>query len=136
MVVTSRPQITSAWRIEPNLAGRLDFRDTGTKVAGINMNLGGEVKSVLEPVINNQISALQSRLRSDPTIERTAREQWAKMCRSIALPATNGLPPLWLEIRPLRAMASQPRVEPRDVPDPGADGVDALARIRGPLDLR
>jgi len=116
VVVTSRPQITSAWRIEPNLAGRLDFRDTGTKVAGINMNLGGEVKSVLEPVVNNQISALQSRLRSDPTIERTAREQWIKMCRSIPLGGEKtGLPPLWLEMRPIRAAAAQPQIDARNL---------------------
>ena len=25
VLVTSRPQLTSAWRIEPNLTGRLDF---------------------------------------------------------------------------------------------------------------
>jgi hypothetical protein len=116
VVVTSRPQITSAWRIEPNLAGRLDFRDTGTKVAGISMNLGSEIKSVLEPVVNNQIGALQSRLRSDPTIERTAREQWVKMCRSIPLGGEKtGLPPLWLEMRPIRAAAAQPQVDARNV---------------------
>ena len=116
VVVTSRPQITSAWRLEPNLAGRLDFRDTGTKVAGINMNLGSEIKPMLEPAINNQISALQSRLRSDPTIERTAREQWVKMCRSIPLGGEKtGLPPLWLEMRPIRAAAAQPQIDARNV---------------------
>jgi Domain of unknown function (DUF4403) len=116
VVVTSRPQITSAWRIEPNLSSRLDFRDTGTKVAGINMNLGSEIKSVLEPAVNNQIGALQSRLRSDPTIERSAREQWTKMCRSIPLGGEKtGLPPLWLEMRPVRAAAAQPQVDARNL---------------------
>ena len=116
VVVTSRPQITSAWRLEPNLAGRLDFRDTGTNVAGIRVNLGSEIKPLLDPVINNQVSALQSRLRGDPTIERIAREQWAKMCRSIPLGGENtGLPPLWLEMRPIRAAAAQPQIDARNV---------------------
>jgi hypothetical protein len=116
VVVTSRPQITSAWRLEPNLAGHLEFRDSGTKVAGINMNLGSEIKPLLEPAINSQVSALQSRLRSDPTIERTAREQWLKMCRSIPLGGEKtGLPPLWLEMRPIRAAAAQPQIDNRDV---------------------
>jgi len=116
VVVTSRPQITSAWRLEPNLASRLDFRDTGTNVAGIKMNLGSEVKPMLEPAISSQISALQSRLRADPTIERTAREQWTKMCRSIPLGGEQtGLPQLWLEMRPIRAAAAQPQVDARNL---------------------
>jgi len=116
VVVTSRPQITSAWRLEPNLAGRLDFRDAGTNIAGIRMNLGSEIKSLLEPAINNQVSALQTRLRNDPTIERTAREQWIKMCRSIPLGGEKtGLPPLWLEMRPIRAAAAQPQVDAQNL---------------------
>jgi hypothetical protein len=116
VVVTSRPQITSSWRIEPNLAGRLDFGDTGTTIAGIKLNLANEIKPVLDPLVSNQIAALQSRLRNDPMIERTAREQWAKMCRSIPLGGEKtGLPPLWLEMRPVRAAAAQPQVDTRNV---------------------
>jgi hypothetical protein len=127
-VVTSRPQLTSSWRIEPNLAGRLDFGDTGTNIAGIKVNLAGEIKSVLDPMVNNQIGALQSRLRNDPMIERTAREQWAKMCRSIPLGGEKtGLPPLWLEMRPVRAAAAQPQVDARNVTI--TIGVQAETRI-------
>jgi hypothetical protein len=116
VIVTSRPQLTSAWRIEPNLVGRLDFGDTGTNIAGIKVNLAGEIKRVLDPVVSNQIAALQSRLRNDPAIERAAREQWVKMCRSIPLGGgKTGLPPLWLEMRPVRAAAVQPQVDTRNV---------------------
>ena len=128
VLVTSRPQLTSAWRIEPNLAGRLDFGDTGTNVAGIKVNLGNEIKSVLDPVVSNQIAALQSRLRNDPAIERAAREQWVKMCRSIPLGGgKTGLPPLWLEMRPVRAAAAQPQVDARNVTI--TVGVQAETRI-------
>jgi hypothetical protein len=116
VVLTSRPQLTSAWRLEPNLAGHLNFPDTRGKVAGISMNLGSEVRPLLEPAINTQVGALQSRLRSDPIIERTAREQWLKMCRSIPLGGEKtGLPPLWLEMRPIRAAAAQPLIDSRNV---------------------
>ena len=40
--------------------------------------------------------------------------QWAKACRSIPLQgtgATSTMPPLWLELRPTRAIAAQPRVD-------------------------
>lgn len=100
VLVTSRPQLTSAWRIEPNLTGRLDFGDTRTNIARVRVNLGNEIKSVLDPVVSNQLAALQSRMRNDPAIERAAREQWVEMCRSIPLGGCKtGLPPLWLEMR-------------------------------------
>jgi len=128
VIVTSRPQLTSAWRIEPNLAGRLDFGDVGANVAGIKVNLGNEIKSVLDPVVGSQIAMLQSRLRNDPAIERTAREQWVKMCRSIPLGGgKTGLPPLWLEMRPVRAAAAQPQVDARNVTI--TVGVQAETRI-------
>jgi hypothetical protein len=128
VVMTSRPQLTSAWRIEPNLAGRLDFNDAGTNIAGVKVNLGNEIKPVLDPIVSSQITALQARLRNDPTIERSAREQWAKMCRSIPLGGEKtGLPPLWLEMRPVRAAAAQPQVDARNVTI--TIGVQAETRI-------
>jgi uncharacterized protein DUF4403 len=128
VLVTSRPQLTPAWRIEPHLAGRLDFGDIGANVAGVKVNLGNEVKSVLDPVVSNQIDSLQSRLRNDPAIERAAREQWVKMCRSIPLGGgKTGLPPLWLEMRPVRAAAAQPQVDARNVTI--TVGVQAETRI-------
>ena len=50
------------------------------------------------------------RLRTDPTLERAARAQWVKGCRSMPLQgsgATANLPVLWLEFKPVRAIAAQ-----------------------------
>jgi hypothetical protein len=128
VVVTSRPQLTSAWRIEPNLAGRLDFNETGTNIAGIRVNLGSEIKPVLDPIVTNQIAALQTRLRNDPILEQGVREQWGRMCRSLPLGGEKtGLPPLWLEVRPVRASAAQPQVDARNVTI--TIGVQAETRI-------
>ncbi len=47
-------------------------------------------------------------------MEQNARAQWAKACRSIPLQGTGArrsLPPLWLELRPTRAIAAQPHVD-------------------------
>jgi hypothetical protein len=58
------------------------------------------------------VAALQARLQADPFMEVAARRQWAKMCRSVSLGAAGaGLPDLWLEIRPTRAFAGQPRID-------------------------
>lgn len=116
VIVTSRPQLTPLWRIEPNLTGRIDFGDVSTSIAGVKVNLGSEIKPVLDPIVGKQIAELQTRLRNDPTIERSAREQWARMCRSIPLGGGNtGLPPLWLELRPIRAAVAQPQVDAHNV---------------------
>ena len=128
VIVNARPQITASWRIEPNLTGRLDLGDTSTTIAGIKINVASEIKPVLDPIVNNQIAALQSRLRNDPAIERAAREQWAKMCRSIPLGGgKTGLPQLWLEMRPMRAAAAQPLVDSRNMTI--TIGVQAETRI-------
>ena len=46
------------------------------------------------------------RIRNDQALEQNAREQWAKACRSMPLQGagtTASLPPLWLELKPIRA---------------------------------
>jgi hypothetical protein len=51
-------------------------------------------------------------VRNDPFLETIARREWSKMCRSLSLGAASaGMPNLWLEIRPTRAFAAQPRTD-------------------------
>ena len=115
-VVTSRPALTPAWRIEPNLTGSLNFGDTGTTIAGLRINLANEIRPLLDPLVNDQIGRLQGRLRADPTIERTARREWAKACRSLPLGGgATGIPALWLEMKPVKAFAAQPRIDARNL---------------------
>src|SRR5262249_45025326 len=72
-----------------------------------------EVKPFLDRALNEQLNALQARLRSDPVFEQTARREWDKMCRSIPLRvAVAGLPTLWLELRPTHPFAAKPHVDP------------------------
>jgi hypothetical protein len=85
-------------------------------LAGFKINLSSEAKPLIEREVNAQVANLEARLRNDPFIERTARAQWAKMCRSIPLGGDKtGLPRLWLEMRPIRAAAAQPQIDARNV---------------------
>jgi hypothetical protein len=78
--------------------------------------MAGEARPLIEKAVGEQVAALEARLRSDPAIERAARAQWAKMCRSIPLGGgKTGLPQLYLEMRPVRAAAAQPQVDARNV---------------------
>jgi hypothetical protein len=112
VTLLSRPAILPNWRLEPNLTAQVSIGDAGLSIAGIKLGVSNEVKPFLERQVNEQVAALQTRLRGDPFLEQAARREWVKICRSISLgTAGAGMPELWLEIRPTRAFAGQPRID-------------------------
>ena len=101
VTLNARPAIMPNWRLEPNLWGQADVGEANLSVAAVRINLGSEAKPLLDRAVNEQVGALQARLRNDPFLEQAARREWAKMCRSIPLgKAAAGLPDLWLEVAP------------------------------------
>ncbi len=112
VTITSRPRFAAAWHLEPNLAGQVTLGDTSVSVAGARVNVPAQVKPVIDKTVADEIAAAGARIRSDPSLERNARIQWAKACRSIPLQGdAASTPALWLELRPTRAVAVQPRVD-------------------------
>jgi hypothetical protein len=107
-----RPVLLPQWRLEPNLTSEVTIDDASLSILGARLSVPDAVKPLLERTINEQVSWLQTRLRDDPFVELAARQQWAKMCRSVSLGATApGMPDLWLEVRPTRAFAAQPGLD-------------------------
>jgi hypothetical protein len=116
VTVTSRPKITTGWRLEANLVGRTDLAEANLQVAGVKFNGAREIRFLVDRAMSDQMLALAARVREDLFIENAARREWTKICRSIPLEsAAAGVPPLWLETRPTRAFASQPRVDAGNV---------------------
>ena len=114
VVITARPTLAPTWRVEPNLTAQVTLGDTNLSVAGARVNVPAQVKPLIDKTVNDQLAAVQTRIRNDPAFEQNARAQWAKICRSIPLQgagAASSLPPLWLELRPTRAIAAQPRID-------------------------
>ncbi|MGD0849407.1 DUF4403 family protein [Bradyrhizobium sp.] len=114
ITITSRPRLAAAWRIEPNLAGQVTLSDSSLTVAGARVNVPAQVKPLIDKSVADQLAAAGARIHNDAAFERNARLQWAKACRSIPLQGTaasSSLPALWLELRPTRAIAAQPRVD-------------------------
>jgi hypothetical protein len=113
VVITTRPKLAAAWHLEPNMTAQVTLNDSSLSVAGARVNVPAQVKPLIDKAVADQIEAVQARIRSDPALENNARVQWAKACRSIPLQGSPGssLPPLWLELRPIRAIAAQPRVD-------------------------
>ena len=112
ITLAARPVLQPNWRLEPNLSGQANLNDTSLSVAGVRINAARELKPLVDRAVGEQVGVLQSRLRNDPVIEIVARREWAKMCRAIPLGKTApGVPDLWLEVRPVRAVAAQPKID-------------------------
>jgi hypothetical protein len=112
----SRPMIGTNWRLSPNLSAQVNIVDVVLPVAGIKLSMSNEVKPVVDSLVRDQTNALEARLRNDPFIENAARAQWIKLCRAMPLGAAGAnMPNLWLEIRPTRAIAAQPKIDPAAV---------------------
>jgi Domain of unknown function (DUF4403) len=111
IMVTARPTLLPGWRLEPNLVSRATIGDASISIMGTKLNLSQEMKPNLERTINEQVAALQAWVRNSPLLEEAARREWEKMCRSIPLGTAAGLPNLWVEFRPTRALAAQPRID-------------------------
>ena len=113
VTINARPALLPNWRLEPNLSGPGQYRRRQSvdrrRASSISSR---EVKPLLDRAVGEQVGALQARMRNDPFIEQAARREWAKMCRSIPLgKAAAGVPDLWLEVRPVRAVAAQPKID-------------------------
>ncbi len=133
---TSRPKLAAAWHLEPNLVAQVTLGDTSLIAAGARVNVPAQVKPLIEKTVADQVAAAETRIRNDRTFEQSARAQWAKACRSFPLQGTGAgstLPPLWLELRPTRAIAAQPRVDASAVTL--ALGIEAETRIT-PVETR
>jgi hypothetical protein len=114
VIITARPKLAAAWRIEPNLTAQVTLGDTNLSVAGARLNVPAQVKPLIDKAVNDQLTAVQAKISNDPAFENSARLQWAKACRSIPLQGAgtpSSLPALWLELRPTRAIAAQPRID-------------------------
>ena len=110
--ITARPEILREWRIDPKLAAQVTLGESSLTIAGAKVAVPAQVKPLIDKTVSEQMALLQQRLRNDRSLEQNARREWAKLCRSIPLPpAATGMPVLWLEMRPVRAMAAQPRID-------------------------
>lgn len=128
VVLNSRPVLLPTWRIDPKLTGQISIPDGGLSIAGIPIDVSGDVKSAIDHAVSEQVGTLQKQVSADATIEQIARGQWQKLCRSISLAAVAaGNPDLYLQMRPIRALASHPVTDEKTATV--TLGVEAQTRI-------
>jgi hypothetical protein len=125
---TARPAIVPEWRIEPNFAAKVTIADATIRSVGIRLDVSKQAKPLVDRSVDGEIAAWEARVRNDPFLERLARREWPRLCRAVPLGAFGpGMPQSWLEIRPTRALASQPRIDATGITV--AIGVEAQIRI-------
>ncbi|WFU43066.1 DUF4403 family protein [Bradyrhizobium sp. CB82] len=118
VVVTSRPKLAANWHLEPNLGAQVNLGDTNLSIAGAKVNVPAQVKPLIDKTVGDQLNVVAERIRNDPSLRENAKAQWIKACRSMSLQGSGSsaaLPPLWLEMKPIRAIAAQPRVDAQAV---------------------
>jgi len=128
--LTARPQLLPDWRVQPNLVANVTIGQATAEIMGMKFSLSQDMKPMVERTVNEQVANLQERMGDSPLVEQSARQEWAKMCRSISLGAVSaGMPNLWLEVRPTKAFAAQPSIDRSAVTL--TFGIEAETRILG-----
>ncbi|NVN87514.1 MAG: DUF4403 family protein [Rhodopseudomonas sp.] len=111
ITLSARPTLLPNWRVEPNLTAQVVLGDSNVAVAGARLNVPAQVKPAIDKAVNDQLAKLQQRIRDDSTLERNARREWSRICRSIPLQGAAVTRGFWLELRPTKAIAAQPRID-------------------------
>jgi hypothetical protein len=112
ITLTTRPVLLPEWRLEPNLAAQAVIGEARLTLMGTTISLSDQMKPVVERIISQQVAAVQAQTANSPRLEQGVREQWAKLCHTIPLGSgPPGMPDLWLELRPTRALAAQPLID-------------------------
>jgi hypothetical protein len=110
VVITMRPRFAANWHLEPNFAAQVNLGDSTMSVSGVRLNVPAQIKPVIDKAVNDQMNAISERVRNDPSLMRSAQAQWGRACRSVPLQGP-GLPAVWLEVKPTRVLAAQPKVD-------------------------
>lgn len=130
IAVTSHPALNPRWRIEPNLSANVSLTDVVIPVGPLKIRTTPEVKPIIDKAVAEQVHLLEAKVRADPFIEQAARREWGRLCRSFSLAAASkDAPRLWLEVIPKRVMASQPRIDAKQLRL--SFGVQAATRVIG-----
>jgi len=97
VTLIARPSLLPNWRVEPNLTSQVTIADASLSVMGMKLSVPDSIRPLLDRAVNEQVSLLQATVRNNPFVEAAARNEWAKMCRSVSLGALDPqMPDLWL----------------------------------------
>jgi len=111
IAIAARPQVLPNWHVDPHLSAQVLLSDSAVSIGGARVDVPAQVKPVIDKAIADQLGTLQRQIRDDGALERSARREWARLCRSMPLQGAGVPNGFWLEIRPTKALAAQPQVD-------------------------
>ncbi|WP_031337265.1 DUF4403 family protein, partial [Rhodopseudomonas sp. B29] len=111
IAIEARPKVLANWHVDPQLSAQVTLNDSSVVLGGARINVPGQVKPVIDKAVNEQLAKLQKTMRDDGALERSARREWERICRSYPLQGSGMPNGFWLEIKPTRALASQPHID-------------------------
>ena len=108
-VLTMRPRINEGWRIIPNLEMSAEiFRSEHEIFNLVSIDLSEFIQPHVAKIVDMAAANLERFVSESDLLERSARDEWMKLCRSVRVSTD---PDLWLEIEPRAMRASQIRIE-------------------------
>ena len=120
-----RPTINEKWRIVPDLEMNVEVFRSEHKIFNlIYLNLSEFIQPHITDFVNVTAEKLETFINQNDFLERSAREEWMKLCQSVKI-STN--PDLWVDIEPKTVRASQIRIEREHLHS--QLGIDAAIRV-------
>ncbi len=115
--LAASPVLREDWTIKPNLSDfRVDLDDAQLDVAGVHIGVRGKASELIRDKAAEKLPALEARIAADEGLRDTVAKEWVALCasRRIASPDPS-IPPTFVEMMPVAAMAAQPHWDDRNV---------------------
>ncbi len=122
---TFQPTLRPDWRVEPNVAARVDVQRAELPIAGVaTVDVRPAVRVALQQKVDQQLARLRQRLAQDKRLRQFAATAWTDLHR---IQAVSDDPRSWLVVRPV-GIAATPIVIDADAVRLGLE-VSAETRI-------
>jgi hypothetical protein len=106
----ARPTLRTSWRIDPGLHGfAVDIREANLRLGPVSTSARRIATRLAERYVERALPDLNAAIAEDAFLETAARRAFADLCRSHPVRRPD-LPAIFVEVRPRRAIAAQPRI--------------------------
>lgn len=110
---TVDPLLLPDWRIQANIASRVDVQKAEVPIAGIaRVSVRSPVRNALQQKVGRQLARLEKRVLDDDRLKKLAAREWLRLHKVERLAEQ---PATWLVVRPTRVEATKISIGQHDV---------------------
>lgn len=108
--VSANPQLTSNWRMRPNISGAINLTEARFKIAKIApISVRGLVDGTVQARKNALVSKANTEFEANPFLEEEARKLHSQLCKTHTVKVDTG--EAWISVRPINWTAQQPKFD-------------------------